>query len=188
MCSVRGVDLGAAPKALGAWFSRSGSWSMSSNTQKTVSGMDELDDDMVRANRFAVLRSEMTCWKCGNRTPVAAIWIDRDLSGNGYGDGPAILTYIGWLSEPAMQQLLALAPQMRMASSATADMDYLANHCAGCDALQGDHFVHGPDGPFFPQTREDFAMIEAISGSGVLSGGAGLSQSIWMSWIDGQET
>lgn len=25
----------------------------------------------------------------------------------------------------------------------------------GCDALQGDHFVHGPNGPFFPQSKED---------------------------------
>ena len=65
------------------------------------------DDDMVRANRFAMLRSEMTCWKCGDRTPVAAIWIDRDLSGNGY-EPVGEYTISGKKAEPseAVRELL----------------------------------------------------------------------------------
>lgn len=140
-------------------------------------------DGGISANTFAVLRGSMPCSKCGEPTPVAAIWIDQDLSGQSYGDGPALLKYIGSLNSETMRQVLALAPWLRMAASATAKAVYLANHCVPCGAMQGDHFVHGVDGPFFPQTEEDLARIQVIAGEGHLQAEAECSQSGWMKQI-----
>lgn len=34
-------------------------------------------------------------------------------------------------------------------------------HCEHCDAKQGDHFVQGPDGPFWPYDEAQMKGIEA---------------------------
>ncbi|MHB1991392.1 hypothetical protein [Metallibacterium scheffleri] len=145
--------------------------------------MDEPDDDAIRAEHFTALRASMPCWKCGESTQVAAVWIDHDLSGEAFDDGPALLSYIGPLDLYTERQVLALAPWMRMAASATADTVYLANYCTQCDALQGDFLVHGVDGPFFPQSEADIARIEVVAGEGPLRAEAALCQSSWMSRI-----
>lgn len=141
-------------------------------------------DHGVSATAFAVLRAAMPCWKCSELTAVAAIWVDADLSGQAYGDGPALLTYIESLNPEAMEQVFALAPWMRIASSAAAKRVYLANHCVRCDAIQGDHFVHGIDGPFFPQTEEGIARIHVNAGIGPLRADADVSQSSWMGQVE----
>lgn len=140
-------------------------------------------DDAISADAFAVLRAAMPCWKCDEITPVAAIWIEKDLSGQAYGDGPALLKYTCSLNSEAMQQVLALAPWMRMAISASTKTVYLTNHCVPCGALQGDHFVHGVDGPFFPQSDHDVSKIQVFAGEGPLFASADCSQSSWMKQI-----
>ena len=141
-------------------------------------------DNGVSATACAVLRAAMPCWKCGELPAVAAIWIDADLSGQAYGDGPALLTYIESLNPEAMEQVFALAPWMRLTPSFTTQRLYLANHCGPCGTLQGDHFVHGVDGPFFPQTDEEIARIRIAAGKGHLRAEADCSRSAWMSHIN----
>jgi hypothetical protein len=46
--------------------------------------------------------------------------------------------------------------------SNTAGFSYWMNHCEHCDATQGDHFVQGPGGPFWPNDETDMAAIEAV--------------------------
>lgn len=50
----------------------------------------------------------------------------------------------------------------RMDHSHTADLTYWMNHCEHCDAKQGDFFVHGPSGPFWPY---DEAQMDEIQGT-----------------------
>jgi hypothetical protein len=45
--------------------------------------------------------------------------------------------------------------------SRTADETYWMNHCEWCDAKQGDFFVQGADGPFWPYSDEGMVAIEA---------------------------
>lgn len=45
--------------------------------------------------------------------------------------------------------------------SRMADASYWMNHCEHCDAKQGDYFVHGPDGPFWPYGEAQMKAIEA---------------------------
>ncbi|MEC3888913.1 hypothetical protein [Xanthomonas campestris] len=60
---------------------------------------------------------------------------------------------------------------------------YLTNHCQACDALQGDHFVYGPDGPFFPQDRAGVDQLKVIPGHGAVMASASTAQSGWIAWI-----
>ncbi|WP_253256623.1 hypothetical protein [Stenotrophomonas sp. VV52] len=52
-----------------------------------------------------------------------------------------------------------------------------------CCALQGDFFVMGVNGPFFPQFRAEADGLELLSGRGPLSANATAAQSGWMDWI-----
>jgi hypothetical protein len=46
--------------------------------------------------------------------------------------------------------------------SRMASLSYWMNHCEQCDAKHGDHFVQGPDGPFWPNDESEMRTIEAI--------------------------
>ncbi len=46
--------------------------------------------------------------------------------------------------------------------SRTSGQRYWMNHCEHCDATQGDFFVHGPDGAFWPQSDEQMDTIDAL--------------------------
>lgn len=50
---------------------------------------------------------------------------------------------------------------LRRDYSHTASLTYWMNHCEHCNAKQGDHFVHGPDGPFWPNDEAAMRAIEA---------------------------
>lgn len=51
---------------------------------------------------------------------------------------------------------------LRIDYSNTAGLAYWMNHCEHCDAKQGDHFVQGPNGPFWPNDQAEMASIEAV--------------------------
>lgn len=51
---------------------------------------------------------------------------------------------------------------LRLDESRTAGSTYLMNHCEHCDAKQGDYFVQGPDGPFWPYDESQMQAIEAV--------------------------
>ena len=50
--------------------------------------------------------------------------------------------------------------------SRTADETYWMNHCERCDAKQGDFFVQGADGPFWPYSDAGMEAIEATKVEG----------------------
>lgn len=66
--------------------------------------------------------------------------------------------------------------------SDTAGSTYWMNHCEHCDARQGDHFVHGPEGEFHPNDdqAEDAIHAERVGGPHSFDG-VGVSRSGAMS-------
>jgi hypothetical protein len=40
---------------------------------------------------------------------------------------------------------------LRLAATKMSGMAYWANHCEACGAIQGDHYIHEADGPYWPQ-------------------------------------
>jgi hypothetical protein len=74
---------------------------------------------------------------------------------------------------------------LRPDDSQTARLTYWMNHCEHCDAKQGDHFVQGPDGPFWPYTDEESDAIEGVRLEGPFAlGDASCSVGPMNQWLD----
>ena len=69
---------------------------------------------------------------------------------------------------------------LRYAPTRTSGQIYLAHHCTTCGALQGDHFVFSPDGPYWPEGDVQLASLRFIRGLGQLTAQASAEQSAWM--------
>ncbi|WP_394687186.1 hypothetical protein [uncultured Xanthomonas sp.] len=146
-----------------------------------------MTDLNITATSYALLQGETTCWKCSASISVTSIWVpgfidnqDEEYPEEG---GPSLLTYVSELDVATMVRVQAAAPWLKTNYSQTADQNYLANHCQVCDALQGDHFVFGPDGPFFPQGQAGVDQLKIIRGHGPLMASASAAQSGWMELI-----
>ena len=138
---------------------------------------------------FAVLLGEGKCWKCAELTPLAAIWvssyteIDPEEGDHLVSEDAALLKYVGELTAEVWQQVEAVAPWLRYAHTEGSDATYLANHCQQCETLQGDWYVFGVNGPFFPQTPEEIAAIKIVPGQEEFHGSGTPAVSYWMSKI-----
>lgn len=143
----------------------------------------------LSAPSFAVLINEGTCWKCAEQTSMAAIWvpsymeIDQEEGEHLVSQDAAVLQYVGGLTAQVQGQVLAAAPWLRYAHTEGAGATYLANHCQRCETVQGDWFVFGVDGPFFPQTPDEIAKIKVVPGQGEFHGVGSPSVSSWMEKI-----
>lgn len=140
----------------------------------------------LRASGFSLLMGTMPCYLCQASTPTAAIWVGdyEDMDEQAFDPGsPAVLQYIVWLDEASLTFIQGQAPWLRFAATSTSGTTYLANHCITCGAVQGDHFVFSPDGPYWPQTKEEARALDRVHGSVELVAIAGLSQSSWMDWM-----
>lgn len=145
----------------------------------------------LAAPSYALLQADTTCWKCGESTRVATIWVPSftDTSDvEGPEDEPEIggaatLRHIEDLDDNVTDHVREVATWLKPGHSETAETTYWANHCPHCDALQGDHFVMGVNGPFFFQHRAEADALELIPGRGPLTANASASQSEWMDWI-----
>lgn len=149
-----------------------------------------VEDATLVAPGFAVLLGEGKCWKCAQLTPMAAIWvpsyteIDLEEGEHLVSKDAALLKYVEGLTPAVGQQVQATAPWLRYAHTEGADTTYLANHCVHCEVVQGDWFVFGVDGPFFPQTPEEVGRIPVVPGQGEFHGCASPAVSSWMGEIE----
>lgn len=146
-----------------------------------------MTDLNISAISCALLQSGTTCWKCSAATTVTAIWVpgfidneDEECPEEG---GAALLKYISDLDAGTMARVRAASPWLKPNYSHTADQTHLANHCQACDALQGDHFVYCPDGPFFPQDQAGVDQLKVIFEHGPLMASASTAQSGWMELV-----
>jgi len=145
----------------------------------------------LNAPSYALLQAETKCWKCGQRTRVTTIWVPSfadaaDVEGpedEPEIGGAATLRHIEDLDDDVAAHVREVAPWLKPGYSETASATYWANHCPHCDALQGDYFVMGVNGPFFFQFRAEADALELISGRGPLSANASAAQSGWMDSI-----
>lgn len=91
-----------------------------------------------------------------------------------------MLHYIQHLDESAANFVASHAPWLRYAPTRTSELTYLVHHCTTCGALQGDHFVFSPDGPYWPQGDDQLASLRFIQGLGPITAWATAGQSAWM--------
>jgi len=139
----------------------------------------------LAAPSYALLQADTTCWKCGESTRVTTIWVPSFIDTSdveGPEDEPEIggaatLRDIEDLDDDVAAHVREVAPLLKLGNSETASATYRANHCHHCDALQGDYFVMGVNGPFFLQFRAEADALELIPGRGPLTANASASQS-----------
>lgn len=142
------------------------------------------DQTILRAPAYGLLLGQTACHFCLALTPTAAVWVssfeERDEEGVvDQGEG-ALLRYIERLDDGATAFVTAHAAWLRYASTRTSGQVYLAHHCTTCGALQGDHFVFSPDGPYWPQDDVALSVLRFIQGLGPLTAQASAGQSGWM--------
>jgi hypothetical protein len=145
----------------------------------------------LAAPSYALLQADAECWKCGESTRVTTIWVPSFTDAadvDGPDDEPEIggaatLRHIEDLDDDVAAHVREVAPWLKHGRSETANATYWANHCLACDVLQGDYFVMGVNGPFFPQFHVEADALELIPGRGPLEANASTAQSGWMDWI-----
>ncbi|KAF1710180.1 hypothetical protein [Pseudoxanthomonas sacheonensis] len=141
-------------------------------------------DSGLSAPAYGLLLGHTRCHYCYSQTPTAALWVSSFVETDkedvvDLGDG-ALLHYIEYLDEGAAAFVRGHAPWLRPASTRTSGQTYLAHHCTTCGAIQGDHFVFSPDGPYWPQDNGDLSRLRFIEGPGALIARASAGQSAWM--------
>lgn len=139
---------------------------------------------ILRATAYGLLLGRTECHFCHASTPTAAIWVasfeeydDEGVVDQGEG---ALFRYIECIDESATAFVAGHAPWLRFAATRTSGKTYLAHHCTTCGALQGDHFVFSPDGPYWPQNDVELARLTFVQGLGPLTAQASAGQSAWM--------
>lgn len=139
-----------------------------------------------------LLTGQGRCHACGEGTRLFALMAlppfevpddDEELAG----EGGLMLSYIDQMPMPLAVQISAQTQdRWRSDYSRTARWGYWMNHCEACDAKQGDHFVHGPEGPFWPYTDAEMDAIGAVRLEGPWQFGeeVSISASLMSEWRD----
>jgi hypothetical protein len=122
----------------------------------------------VRSTTYYIAQGPEICWKCSQPIQVFAfilpagyevLMIDEDSEAGEEDEEDCwetmedvgMLSYIEYLSPTVESRIRALAPHYRRAHSKAARMWYWMNHCPGCGAPQGDHYLfREPQGGFLP--------------------------------------
>lgn len=113
-----------------------------------------------------LLQADGTCYSCKQSTPMFGVMglPPFALEGGEYpiDEDECMFREIVEMPAQLAEAIRASAgPCFRPDFSRTAGALYWMNHCKHCDAKQGDFFVHGPDGPFWPYDEAQMDAIQA---------------------------
>lgn len=112
-----------------------------------------------------LLRGMGQCHSCEKTTQMFALMVLPPFALEGAqfepaDEGGAMLRRPEALPPELEQEIRPISGNsFRHDNSKMAGQSYWMNHCEHCDAKQGDHFVQGPDGPFWPY---DEAQMQGI--------------------------
>jgi hypothetical protein len=127
---------------------------------------DDAADPELTCAAVYLLQADGTCYACRRPTPMFGLMVLPPLSLLG-GDCPVdedecMLREV--IDMPASLEATLrerIGQAYRPSFSRTAELTYWMNHCKHCDAKQGDFFVHGPEGPFWPYDEAQMDAIQA---------------------------
>lgn len=123
-----------------------------------------------------VVTAKTECWKCKKETAVSCLTA-ADFEEEGILVGHSVrLTNVAVIDKTILVPFQQINARIQRVHSGTAGMDYYANHCEHCGALQGDYYLHmEPDGPFFAGQYSDDATVIRIAERGRFAIEAGYS-------------
>jgi hypothetical protein len=137
-------------------------------TQETEADADPSDESASSVHvlpPIGMLIAPSNCWKCGSKLDLVglcaltAICADGETYGGpGELDGLVLLTYIEKMPDTLRRTMSERGRNLELMFSSTYDGEYFANRCT-CGAIQGDHHLHKPGGPFWPETEDAAAAI-----------------------------
>ena len=142
--------------------------------EMTIAIMDHDDEEHGELTCQAVylLQGAGTCYLCKKPTRMFALMVLPPFSVEGEQveamDEDGSMLNMPTALPPALVQAIrpVTGSQFRPDQSRMAELSYWMNHCEHCDAKQGDHFVHGPDGPFWPNDETEMPTIVATKFDG----------------------
>jgi hypothetical protein len=116
-----------------------------------------------------LLSAPQRCYKCAGDTTVFSLAVpggyetlnEEDGTWIADTDGPVLLIYVMAMNPELEALVRAMTQGVRVDMSYPVDDRYWMNHCAHCDAKQGDHYLGKFGGPFFP-SYEDEAMARIV--------------------------
>lgn len=153
-----------------------------------MDSMEIASSPHILAGHFGLVFGQTRCQFCNAIMPTAAVWVssyeERDEEEEASTGGPAILRFTEWLDEAALNQIHTLAPWLRFAYTRTSCTTYLAHHCTTCGALMGDHYVHSPEGPYWPHDDTALASLRFLPCRGALQARSCPGESSWMERVE----
>ena len=129
--------------------------------------IDDEEDGALVCQAVYLLRGMGECYSCKKPSPMFALMVLPPFAVQGAQDEAldedgSMLNAPTDLPPALVQAIHPLTGDLyRLDHSRMAGLSYWMNHCKHCDAKQGDHFVHGPDGPFWPNDEAEMKTIEA---------------------------
>lgn len=113
-----------------------------------------------------LLTSSMECYSCRKPSRVHALMVLPPFASSDTDDD--------WDEDECMVRHLETMPstledavasrvsgRWRPTASITLQETYWMNHCEHCDAKQGEFYVHGPDGAFWPNNEAEMDNIQS---------------------------
>lgn len=157
-------------KKLGArWDSSSNTWFVpdSLDPHRFKRWLPEPPEINVQADRYSIVQTEETCWRCGELTrvhgfllPVGHKTLEHADDGvsEWYVHGEAAMVfYVTDLYPAVAKQIKAITPHYFEDFSKTTNSSYWMNHCEHCSMKQGDFNLYcEPGGAFLP--IEDYTV------------------------------
>ena len=128
---------------------------------------DNEENSALTCQSVYLLQGTGNCYLCNKPTRMFALMVLPLFSVEGEQDEAVdedgSMLNMSTVLPPALEQAICpvTGSQFRPDRSHMADLSYWMNHCEHCDAKQGDHFVHGPDGPFWPIDESEMLNIVA---------------------------
>lgn len=154
-------------KRLGAkWNPRAKKWYTDTRPEDYVKFakwiLRDTDDAIIAIEYLYLIEGVQNCWKCGQETTVVGLGIGEHIHMCGEPDDPQVEIvededreeiHLAWVSEeenipPKLLQYMKEHYSVKKGYSRTLGRDSFANHCACCNALQGNWFLFNePDSP-----------------------------------------
>jgi hypothetical protein len=116
---------------------------------------------MIITPPLYLVNGSALCCECENEVSAICL-IAPAVEDAEYEGEPCVISYIESLPPAVLQFIHTRFPTFRRKFSYTAENAYYANVCRNCEALQGDHYLHQPGGPFFPNSEEEAANLRLI--------------------------
>lgn len=165
MLSTERRGTGPAKSVVNEW----GQWFIDSKCKDTFAKWlipTEIDYNVRAVCPFYLVKSSMSCWRCGVETEVITFACEGIEDSDDANDDESNFTkfqYVTCLS-PNLNRLVAEKYLAYFIDySNTTRSFYYMNHCKRCAAVLGDHFLHNePGGAFFPEPDEARERVELV--------------------------